>query len=348
MTRRLFTTLAAATSLLCSHAAVQAEEKLNIYVWPEFLPKSVVEKFEKAKGCKVTVEEYTSNEDMIAKVGQGGSGYDLVCPSDYAISTMVRQELLLTLDPASIPNAGNTASRFQKPKYDPEGKYCVPYLAGTTGIGYRKDKLKDAPVKKWAELFDEERLKALKGKISLIDDPKEGPAPAFLAAGLNPNATAENEVSKILTMLQKQKAFLAGYDSETFEDTLVKGETWVAQGYSGDFAAAMEENENIGYLIPEEGCVVAVDNWAVLKDAKNATMAQEFINFLNDPAIAAEVVNETGYIPCNGKAESLVEEKIRKSPTFQLPAPDKSFSLEDLGQDAEDKRAELWTTLKAE
>jgi spermidine/putrescine-binding protein len=322
-----------------------ATEQLNIFVWPEFLPKNVVEKFEKSTGCKVTVEEYTSNEDMIAKVSQGESGYDLVCPSDYAVASMIRLELLRHLEREKIPALGNVAARFQKPKYDAEGKYAVPFLAGTTGLGIRSDKV--TGVTKWADLFDDKRLAELQGKVSVIDDPKEGPAPAFLTLGLNPNSSSDTDLSKVEALLTKQKAFLAGYDSETFEDTLVNGQTYLVQGYSGDFAEAMKSHANITYLIPAEGCVVSVDNWAVLKDAKHADMAHQFIQFVLQPEIAAEVTNKSGYISCNGKAESFIDGAVKQHPTYQLPAAEKSFTLEDLGQEAEDKRNELWTNLKA-
>ena len=326
----------------CLHAA---PAKLKIFIWPEYLPKSVIAKFEKEADAKLIVDEYTSNEDMISKVADGGSGYDIVCPSDYAVTTMIRQKLLAKLDPAKLPNAKNIAERFQNPKYDEGGGHVVPYLVGTSGLGYSKSKVGEAP-KKWADLYDPAKLAKWKGKVSIIDDPKEGPASALMSLGLDVNTTKEADLTKALDLLKKQKPFLASYDSETFEDTLLKGETVVAQGYSGDLAAALKENADLGYVIPEEGCVVSIDNFAILGDSKSVALAHRFIDFVCRPEIAAEIVNETGYIPANGKAEDKIEAEVKKSPTFQLPPPDKCRSLQDLGQEGEDARAEVWTSLK--
>lgn len=340
--------LALATALFSFPMAVEAAPtKLKIFIWPEYLPKSVIAKFEKEAGAKLVVDEYTSNEDMISKVADGGSGYDIVCPSDYAVTTMIRQKLLAKLDASKLPNAKNIAERFQNPKYDEGGGHVVPYLVGTSGLGYSKSKVGDAP-KKWADIYEPAKLAKWKGKVSIIDDPKEGPASALMSLGLDVNSTSESDLEKALGLLKKQKPFLASYDSETFEDTLLKGETVVAQGYSGDLAAALKENKDLGYVIPEEGCVVAIDNFAILKDSKNVALAHKFIDFVCRPEIAAEIVNETGYIPANGKADDKIDADVKNSPTFALPAPDKSRSLKDLGQEGEDARAELWTKLKAE
>ncbi len=343
--RRTLTCAAAALFGLGFRAS--AEDKLNIYLWPEYLPESVVKKFEKEVGCKVVVDTFQANEDMIAKVQAGGSGYDIVCPSDYAVTTMVRQGLLIELDHSKLPNLKNIAPRFANPGYDAELKHVVPYLAGTSGLGYNKKKVATPP-KKWADLYDPAQLKTWKGKVSIIDDPKEGPASALLALGLDPNTTDEKDLQKALDLLKKQKPFLAGYDSENFEDTLLNGQTLITQGYSGDFLAAMQENANLGYFIPEEGCVVAVDNFGILKDAKHKELAMKFLDFICRPEVAAEIVNEIGYIPCNSKADSLIKDSVKNSPTFKLPAPDKSFTLKDLGQEGEDARGELWEALKGE
>jgi spermidine/putrescine transport system substrate-binding protein len=344
MNRRTLLSLALCSFPLCLQAA---SSDLKIFIWPEYLPKSVVEKFEKEADAKLVVEEYTSNEDLISKVADGGSGYDLVCPSDYAVTTMIRQDLLIKLDVSKIPNLSNLAARFQSPKYDEGGPHVVPYLVGTSGIGYNKTKV-PAPPKSWADLYNPEKLGDWKGKLSIIDDPKEGPASALLTLGLDINTTKEADLDKALALLMKQKPFLGSYDSETFEDTLLKGETVLAQGYSGDFAAALKENKDLDYVIPAEGCVVSIDNLAILKDSKNVALALKFLDFICRPEIAAEIANETGYIPTNGKAEGKIKPEVKGSPTFKLPVPEKSFSLKDLGSDGEDARAELWTKLKAE
>ena len=318
---------------------------LNIYLWAEYLPDDVVKDFEKEAGCRVQVDTYTSNEEMMAKAATGSCGYDLVCPSQYAVSEMARQKLLAELDRASLPGLANLDPRFVKMKSDPGGKYAVPYLGATTGIGYHKGSVPQPP-RTWAALFDPATLAPLKGKLSILDDAREAPAIALMALGLSPNATAEADIRRAGDLLKSQKPFVACYDSESFEDKLASGSCTLVQGYAGDFIAVMEKDAQLGYFLPAEGSVFNMDCLCILAESPRQPLAHRFLDFILRPDIAARISTATGYPSANAKATALLSADLRAHPCFQIPAEDKLVMLEDPGAAVKDMYTKIWEEVK--
>jgi spermidine/putrescine transport system substrate-binding protein len=147
-------------------ASADASSKtLHIYIWTEYLPPSVIDQFTKRTGINVTVDNYASNEELIAKLASGVSSYDLCVPSDYVVQPLIAQKLLHPLDHTRLPNIKNLAARFLDQAFDPGNQYTLPYLWGTTGIGYNKKLVNPAP-DSWDALFNP----AYKGKILMLDD----------------------------------------------------------------------------------------------------------------------------------------------------------------------------------
>ena len=321
-------------------------QTLKLLIWEEYLDPAVVKAFTKETGIKVVEDNFDTNESMMAKAGTGRSGYDIVAPSDYAVQIMARRGLLAKLDRKKVPNLGNVAADFAGLYYDPKQEYAVPYTWGTSGLAYNKKKVPQPPAK-WADLFDPEKLKPWKGRISMLDDGREAASAALLALGLNPNTKSAGEIGKAGELLIKQKPFVAKYDSSAFEDSLASGETWLAHGYSGDIAVAQGENPDLAYLIPEEGAVFFVDNFAILKESKRSDAAHKFLDYLMRPEVSAKNVNAMRYGSCNGKiAEGAIDEDIRKSAAFVLPPKNKRIMLEDPGQEIGDAFEQMWSKVK--
>ena len=348
MNRRRFlhaSTAAAATVFTGCGGNSGSTETLNVFLWAEYLPEDVVAEFAKEAGCRVQVDTYNSNEEMMAKAVTGRCGYDLVCPSQYAVSEMARQKLLAELDRAALPNLVNLDARFVKMAADPEGRYAVPYLGASTGIGYHKGKVPQPP-RTWAGLFDPAVLEPLRQKLSILDDAREAPAIALLALGLSPNATAEADIRRAGELLKKQKPFVASYDSESFEDKLAGGSCVLVQGYAGDFVAVMEQNAELDFYLPEEGSVFNMDCLCVLAESPRRTLAMKFLNFVLRPEIAARISTGTGYPSANAKSPALLSAALKAHSCFQIPPPDKLVMLDDPGPAVKDLYAKVWEEVK--
>ena len=145
------------------------EAELHIYNWSDYIAEDTIANFEKEFKCKVTYDMYESNEEMIAKLQAGAGGYDLVCPSGYAVTVLRALDLVQKVNKKYLPNASNLAPLFQKTAYDPESEYTIPWQWGMTGIAYRKDKFPAAP-DSWAVFLDS----AYKGKLTMMDDMRDG------------------------------------------------------------------------------------------------------------------------------------------------------------------------------
>ena len=325
-------------------SAVSAET-LNIYIWAEYLPKDVEDEFAKEAGCKVQVDTYTSNEELIAKAETGSCGYDLVCPSQYAVSDMARRKLLAELDRAALTNYGNLEPRFTRMAADPGGKFCVPYLGASTGIGYNKAKLPNPP-RKWAGLFDPAVLEPLKQRISILDDSRESLAIALMALGFSANTKVEAEIRQAGELFKKQKPYVACYDAESFEDKLAGGSCVLAHGYAGDFVKPLEENPDLDFYLPEEGARFNMDCLCVLAESPRKALAMKFINFILRPEIAARISSGTGYPSANAKAAPLIDAKLKQHPCFQIPPDGKGTTLEDPGDDVKAIYQAVWEEVK--
>jgi spermidine/putrescine-binding protein len=335
-------------AVLCaafSLASLQAQT-LKLLVWEEYLDPDVLKAFTKETGIKVVEDNFDDNEGLMAKTGTGKSGYDIVSPSDYAVQVMARRKVLAELDHAKLPNLKHLSKDFVELYYNPGQKFAVPYTWGTSGLAYNKKKIPNPP-KKWADLFDVEKLTPLKGRISILDDAREVAATALLALGLDPNTQNKADLDKAAVLLRKQKPFLAKYDSASAEDSLASGETWLAQGFSGDIATAQAENPDIGYLLPEEGVTFFVDNLCVLQESKNKEAAHKLLNYLLRPEVSLANMNAMKFASTNGAIkEEDIDESLKGSAALMLPAKDKRVLFKDPGQEMGDAFEALFNDLK--
>lgn len=319
---------------------------LHVFTWNGYLVPELVKAFETEFRCEVSETNFDDNEGMRAKLLAGGTGFDLVCPSDYMVPQLVADGLLETIDKAAVPNVKNLSPRFAAPEYDPKHEHCVPYQWGLTGIAYRKSAVPDPP-RSWKELFDVERLAAWKGRVSMLDDPRELAAAALLSMGKSPNTRDEKEIAAARDLLVKQKPFVAKYDSSNFGDALAAKETLIAQGWSGDIAKAQAEDADIAFLVPEEGTLSYVDNWAVVKGAPEKALAESFIDYLLRADVAAAAANAHRYASVNEAAKAKILPEILDGTSYEDGHGKKLYRVEDVGP-AADAYARLKADLKTE
>jgi spermidine/putrescine transport system substrate-binding protein len=318
---------------------------LNLFIWEEYLDPALKAEFEKETGIKVVESNFGSNEDMLAKL-QAGGGFDVVVPSDYMVRVMRRMNLLQKLDRAKLPNAGNIDPFFNTFKYDPGFHYSIPFQWSTTGIAYNTKEVKTTP-DSWAYLFDPAKAAPFKGRMSMLNDPREVIGAALISLGHPLNSTDPEHLKSAERLIRAQKPLVAKYDSESFEDSLASGETVIAHGWSGEFAVASSENPDIAFVLPREGAVIFVDNLAIPAGARNVEAAHAFINFLLRPEVAARVANYSLYGSANAAALPLIDENVKKGHGFLRPEAVKLHEIEDLG-DQTALYDQIWTRLKAD
>jgi spermidine/putrescine-binding protein len=328
--------------------AQELARELHVYNWSEYIDPEIYAEFEAEFGVKVIEDTFASNEDLLAKFQAGASGYDLIVPSDYMVNIMNQLGLLAELNYDNIPNFANIDERFRDPPYDPGNKVSVPYQWGTSGIGYDADVFEEPP-DSWGYLFDPEMAAPYAGKISMLNDPREalGAALKYLGYSLNSNDAAQLEEAKQL--LLQQKAWVATYDSEGFEDLLAAGETQLAHSWSGDIFMAAVEAPQLWYAIPKEGGVIWTDNLAIPKTANSQYTAEVFINYLLRPEVGAKVSNYTWYASPNEAATEFISQEITGEPAIYPPEDvmDRLEFIRDVGE-ATTLYDRIWTEIKSQ
>jgi len=290
------------------------DNELNIFSWPDYWPidddNNLFADFEAACGVKVTLDLYSSNEDLAAKLRAGNSGYDIVLPSDYMVDILAREGLLLKLDKAALPNLANIDPNQLALYFDPQNEYSVPYQYGMTGIAFNSAEVQTAPTS-WAALFEPEQLEPYQNRVSMLDDERESVGAALKYRGQSYNATEAAALEQAKELLLQQKPFLARYDSDAVSQGLSSGEIVIAHAWNGAASLARVENPAIEWIVPEEGGVIWQDNLAIPVDAPHPYTAHVFINNVLDGKIGARITDFTYYLTPNTAAEPLVSEEVR-------------------------------------
>ena len=333
----------AAALTACAKRDDDAAE-LNVYIWSEYLPQEVIDEFERRTGVEVHVDLYDSNEALLDKMQSGVADYDLVVPSDYIVGVLAGQGLLLPLDKQQLPTIGNLDPRFLDRAYDRGNRYTLPYLWGTTGIGYDRQKL--GPIDSWQALFDPRH----KGRILMLDDEREVFGAALRLLGKSINERDPAVLAQAADMLKLQKELVATYNSADFANLLAAGDVDLAHGYSGQLAEVVAAHpDKLAYVLPKEGATLWIDNVAIPASARHAANAHRFIAYVMEPAVAAQIVGGVHYATANAAARPHIDPKILGDAAI---FPDEATLarcelIEDLGETTTELDR-LWTEVKAQ
>ncbi len=326
-----------------------AGKKLHIFTWSDYLAPEIKADFEKEFGCTVIESNFENNEELRAKLQVSNEGYDLVCPSDYAVTTLVKDGLLLEIDHARVPNLKHLGAAFANPSYDPGLKHSVPFQWGVTGIGFSKNATAAAGAPaSWADFFDPAKITAWKGRVSCLDDAREVLGAALLALGHSPNTRDPAQIAAARDRVIAMKAQIANFDSSDFQTSLSTGQTVAAQGWNGQFAGAAAENADLAFVVPKEGAFRYVDNWAIPKGAREKALAETFIDYLLRPEVAAKLVNLKRYASPNEAAKKLIDPAILSGMSYSEGDASKLHWVEALPDDVAKLYADAWTAIKGE
>lgn len=330
--------------LLFAVACGREERKVNIYIWTNYLPDDVLADFELRTGIDATVDTYDSNEIVLEKLQSGVTDYDVVVPSDYMLRILTAEKLLLPLDRQRLPGFANLDPRFLDQEFDPGNRHSVPYLWGTTGLGY--DKAKVGAIDSWNALFDERHA----GRILMLDDPREAFGVGLKLMGRSINETDPAVLRQVAERLKAQKRLVKTYNSSDFANLLAAGDVDLSHGWNGELAEVVAKDpRRFAYVVPKEGSTLWIDSLAIPAKATHMEEAYEFFNFVMEPEIAARIVNGVHYAGANRAALDKIAPAIRNDPSIYPPKEvlDRCELLQDLGPTTQ-LLDELWTEVKAQ
>lgn len=318
-------------------------QTVNFFNWGAYIGKETVPRFEKETGIKVNYEIFSGEEEMFSKLKAGVRGYDLIVATDYMLPKLKALRLIDPIPHDLLPGLKHIGPRFVDPLYDPGLAFTVPYLWGTTGIGFNASKVSPPPDSWWA-LWDEK----FRGKISMLDNVREVIACALRLLGFPDNSKDPAQLEKAKDLLVRQRPLLKHYTSSTYIDELVNGELWLTQGWSGDVLQSAHERKFIDYVIPKEGSFMWVDNLCLVRGSENRENAVRLIDYLLRPEVAAEITNTIRYATPNADARKLLDPKLLHDPRF-FPTPEIESRLRFetlLDPDSDELWNRIWQEIK--
>jgi spermidine/putrescine transport system substrate-binding protein len=317
-----------------STQAQQKAEVLNLFCWSEYVPQSVIDAFTKETGIKVNVENYDSNEKMLAKLLAGGAKYDLIQPSEYVVESLIKQGRLEELNHANLPNLANLDSKFANMAHDPGNKYSVPWMAGSVGIVVNTDKIADA-VGGYADVFSGR----YKQRIIVLDDNREIVSWALATLGIPINDINKDTIAKAKPVVKAWLPQVKAFDSDSPKTKFLKGDGDIGIVWSGEAAILWQESKGNGkfrFILPKEGAHMFIDSLCIPKGAPHRENAEKFINFILKPGISVLISKDFPYTNPNKAARALLNKQQLDNPASYPPGDPKLESFRDIGKTARD------------
>ena len=285
-------------------AAFAGSSELNIYNWDTYIGPDTVENFAAETGMKVQYDLFANNEEMFAKLKDGNPGYDLIFPSDYMVEIMAGLGLLMPVDHSKVPNLKHIDPdpNFSSPAYNPGLKFGPPYFWGTMGLGYRKSVM-DKPTS-WSVLF--EHGAQHENRIALIADQRAMLGFALKFLGYSLNSTDAGEIAEARDLLISIVPLVKTFAPDSGQDLLLSGEVDICVEWNGDVLQVMAEDDDLDYVVPDEGGILWQDAICIPAGGPNPDNAHTFINYMLDPKVNASVANYIQYPTANISAREFI------------------------------------------
>ncbi len=263
--------------LIVTGRSANTERVVNVCSWGEYIDESLIDEFEQKTGITVNYQTAESNEALYSLIEMGGADFDVIVPSDYMVARLIDEGLLAELDYDNIPNYALIGDQYKGLSYDPENKYTVPYTWGTLGIIYNTTMV-DEEITSWDAMFDTKYA----GQVLMINNSRDAMAAALLDLGYSINTTDEGQLQEAFELLagaKKNGVYQAFVMDQVFQK-MEGGNAAIAMYYAGDYLTMLENNEDLRFVIPDEGSNWFVDAMCVLKTSQHKAEAEEWINFI--------------------------------------------------------------------
>ncbi|MEM7169948.1 MAG: extracellular solute-binding protein [Pseudomonadota bacterium] len=333
-----------AVALLASATAAQAEGKLAVYHWFEYIPQELLDKFAAEYDVEVVMDTYDSNESMLANLKGGRLGsYDVAVPGDYMVAIMGQEGMLDTFESSELSNFGNILPQWMDVDFDPGRKSSIPYQWGSTSFSVSSSAY-NGDINTLEMLFNPPE--ELKGRINILDSQGEVLALASLYLGI-PQCTSDKEQLKALnSLLLEAKPHWASISSDIAKDALVSGDVDAGMIWNGFSAKARAEGADVVYSYPKEGFVVWMDNVVLLKDAPNRDNAIKFMNFLLEPENAAAVTNFAQYTAGVDGVTPFLDAELATMPEANPPEGQIGVFVQACPEEVQTVYDQIWTNVK--
>jgi spermidine/putrescine transport system substrate-binding protein len=339
-----------------TNSTARERNVLYLFNWNNYIAPETIKRFELSCNCELSQDYYSDNEEMLAKLAAGATGYDLIVPTGNAMDSLIRQGALKPLNKSLLSNLKNINPTYLNTAFDPDNIYSVPYAYTLTLLGFNRKKIQDLglPTNTWAIIFEPRYLEKIKGRVTVLDSQRELMAAALKYLGYSVNDTDEEHWNQAKKIIIRAKPYWAAFSNTSYIRELAVGNLWVAHGYSNDmFQAALDAKRSgrkftIDYSIPKEGAVLALDSMVLHQSGVRPDLAHQFINFMLDGKNSAELTNLIGSGNPNKDAMKAIHPDIAKNKAI---FPDKeSLSRLEMLQDLDRNRrrllSRLWTEIK--
>ena len=327
-------------------AAEQIGGEVNLYNWTDYISEDLLARFSAETGIAVNLSNYDSNETMLATLAAGGSGYDVIVPSDYIIPTLIEQDLIQPIDAFAMENAANIDPAFLNPYFDDGRVYTAPYLYGTTGLAVDTSQVPNPP-DSWAEFFAVPE--GSDGSIGMMNDQVEVIHAVLRAVGATPCSTDPADYARAETLLDEFKPSVSVINSDGIIERMAAGENSIHMEWNGAAYRSWLENPNLVYVYPSDGLTLWQDNFAVPTGAPNLEQAKVFINWMMDPGNIAAATNWNGYANAIMGSDAFVDPELASSPMV-VPEPEQlafAAPVESCSVEAIDLYDRLWTSFRS-
>lgn len=329
---------------------------LQIFNWNNYIAPETTQRFEASCDCHMKQDYFSDNEEMLAKLSAGATGYDLIVPTGNAMDTLIRQGVLIPLDKELLPNLKNIHPAYLNTQFDPGNQFSVPYAYTITLLGFNANKIRDLglPTDTWAIIFEPQYLQKIKGRVTVLDSPRELLAAALLYLGYAANDQNEAHWNQAKELIIRAKPFWAAFSNTSYIREMAIGDLWVSHGYSNDlFQAAIDAQKTrrpfaIDYAIPKQGAVMSLDSMVLHKSGKHPDLAHQFINFMLDGKNSAELTNLIGSGNPNVTAKPFIRSELVQNKVI-FPDEDTLSRLEmitDLNSKQRRILSRIWTEIK--
>lgn len=334
-------------------------EKGTVYVYNfgDYIDPELTERFFEETGYSVVCDYFDTNEEMYPVIKNSTAKYDVICASDYMIDKLIQEELLEKISFSKIPNIVNLSTYIRSfiDEFDPGMNYSVPHTWGTYGIIYNTKFIKPEEMRdvSWSILWN----KKYKSKIVMPNSLREANMIAAKLLGYSMNTVNESELKEITDKLIEQKPLVYSYANDNARDLMIGENAYMAVITSGDVLYSQEDNENLAFVIPEEGTEVWTDNWAVPKGGKNYDGAMAWINFMYSEAAARANFEYLTYAIPNTSLDNYIYEDYIEGPTkltdIAIIYPNEEIlerceTLKNLGAEADEMYSKYWKMFKSQ
>ncbi len=325
--------VALAVAAILAAGPASADGQLNIYNWSDYIAEDTIANFEAETGIDVTYDVFDSNEVLEGKLLAGNTGYDLVIPTGAFLERQIMAGVFQPLDRSQLSNYGNLDTDIldRVAAHDADNTHAIPYLWGTTGIGFNtamiEERMAEAPVNSWDLIFKPEIVsKFADCGVTVLDAPTELLSIALKYLGHDPRSTTGEGLDEAEALLTEIRPYLKYFHSSQYINDLANGDICIAVGWSGDViqaadrAAEADNGVEIAYTIPNEGTVIWFDLFAIPSDAPNVAEAHQFLDYLMRPEVIAEITNYVSYANGNEASQPFIDEEVLSDPTIYPPA----------------------------